>query len=64
MRKGDHHIFRGDQIQVGQIFLAGTDFGTAVIAEIVLDLEKFTADDIEQALRNFEDFDQIADFCE
>src|SRR3546814_17901376 len=57
----DHHVFRGDQVEDVQVFLAGADLAATVVAELFLDVAQLGADHLQQHVRILEDLDQAAD---
>ena len=58
MRQRDHHVFRRDQVEDVEVFLAGADLRTTRVAEFFLEVAQLGADDVEQHVRVLEDADQ------
>src|SRR3546814_7097341 len=44
VRERDHHVFRGDQVDDVQVFLAGADLAATVVAELLLRSEEHTSE--------------------
>ena len=61
VRQGDHDVFRRDQVEDVQVFLAGADLAAARVAELFLEVAQFGADHVEQHVGILEDLDQAAD---
>src|SRR3546814_9333749 len=61
VRERDHHVFRGDQVEDVQVFLAGADLAATVVAELLLDVAQLGTDHLQQYVRIIEDLDQAED---
>ncbi|MNM28938.1 hypothetical protein D3C81_394640 [compost metagenome] len=61
MGDGDHHVFRGDQVEDVQIFFAVADLGTALVTELGTHVDQLFADHLQQAVGIFQDMDQPGD---
>src|SRR3546814_5533471 len=49
VRERDHHVFRGDQVEDVQVFLAGADLAATVVAELLLDVAQLGTDHLQRS---------------